>query len=75
MVPYRKQWNFLTTTVMGLHVYYRYLLSKKNFNTILKTMILYPKLCNFDHGKKLCNFDLLWKNYGTIPKTMVDNKL
>ena len=45
MILYRKQWNLFKQ----LQLYFR-----KNYTTILKTMILYRKLCNFDLlGKKL----------------------
>ena len=49
-------------------------LNKHDYRTQIynekKTMVQWVKKL-WCHGKKLWYFDLLWKNYGTIPKTIV----
>ena len=62
-VIYQKQLKFLNKFIA---LEYWFTMEKlwyygKNYSTKEKTMILYPKLWNFD---------FLWKNYGSMGKTM-----
>ena len=57
---YTKTVRFLTKHDYRTQIYHE---KKKPHDTMGKKVWCY--------GKKLWYFDLLWKNYGTIPKTIV----
>ena len=58
-----KRLKFLNKHDYRTQIYHEKKQTKKTHDTMGKKVWCY--------GKKLWYFDLLWKNYGTIPKTIV----